>query len=90
MIVKSINIRRDGDYFSSYKPADASKPFMATLEVEGSHGKVELRLSPELSAKIVAIVAEEIAAAGRATAEALTASCLTVEPPKPAKKLVAA
>lgn len=75
MNVRSIHIRRDGDY--SYSRMDPTKPFRASIEVEGSHGKVELLLSPEMSHRIVGIIAEEVAAAGRATAEAMTADVLT-------------
>ena len=77
MFVNAISIRRDGYYGSS---GDPSKPFRTTIEVQGQHGKVELTLSPAMSEKIVAIIAEEVAAAGRATAEAMTAQCLTALP----------
>jgi len=81
MFVTSVTMRREGYFGSSYgSKVDPSKPFAATIEVHGQHGKVELRLSPELSERIVGIVADEIAAAGRATAEALTASCLNALP----------
>lgn len=81
MFVTSVTMRRQGYFGGSFgTKADPSKPFEATIEVHGQHGKVELRLSPDLSARIVGIVADEIAAAGRATAEALTASCLNALP----------
>lgn len=76
MFVTDVTLHRSG-YFSGYGKADPSKPFEAKIGVQGSYGKVELNLSPELSARIIDIIADEIAAAGRATAEALTASCLT-------------
>jgi hypothetical protein len=76
MFVNSISIRREGYYGYGSKP-DASKPFKATIEVQGQHGKVELSLSPDMSARIVEIIADEVAAAGRATAEALVANVLT-------------
>lgn len=78
MIVRSINVRREGDLYSGYGKVDASKPFIAAIEVCGQHGKVELTLSTDLSKRIVEIIAEEVAAAGRATAEAMTAECLNV------------
>lgn len=78
MIVRSIHIRRDGDYGMYGAPVDGSKPFHATIEVQGKTGKVELSLNPDMSAKIVAIIAEEVAAAGRATAEAMTADVFNV------------
>lgn len=81
MFVTSINIRREG-YYGSYGGGTAKpdKPFNATIEVHGQHGKVELNLSPDMSARIVAIIADEVAAAGRATAEAMTASVLDAVP----------
>jgi hypothetical protein len=80
MFVNRITIVRDGYY--GYGKADPSKPLRTTIEVEGQHGKVELNLSPALSDKVVKIIADEIAAAGRATAEALTAQCLSAKPTK--------
>ena len=77
MFVSSITIRREG-YFSYGKP-DPTKPLLATIEVQGQSGKVELNLSPDLSAKVVAIIADEVAAAGKATAEAMTADVFNVK-----------
>lgn len=84
MFVNRISITRDG-YFGYGKP-DPSKPLRTTIEVEGQHGKVELNLSSDLSDKVVKLIADEVAAAGRATAEALTAQCLDA---KPAKQIAA-
>jgi hypothetical protein len=72
-----LTVAREG-YSSYYGTPDPSKPFRATVEVSGTSGKVELNLSEALSAKIVAVVAEEVAAAGRATAEMMTADALTI------------
>ena len=80
MHVNRLTLTRDGYYGSGYNKADPSKPFRAIIEVEGSHGKVELNLSPELSQRMVALVADEVAAAGRATADALVANCLNALP----------
>jgi hypothetical protein len=77
MLVRSISIRREGDLYG-YGNVDPSKPFRATIEVQGQHGKVELNLSPAMSERIVAIIADEVAAAGRATAEAMTAAVMNV------------
>lgn len=74
MFVTSIIIMRDGYYSGFGGDADASKPFKATVGVHGEHGKIELKLSPELSNRVVEVIADEIAAAGRATAEAMVAS----------------
>lgn len=77
MFIAQISVRRDG-YYSGYGRPDPAKPFLATVEVHGQTGKMELNLSPEMSERVVAIIAEEIAAAGRACAEAMTAEVLTV------------
>lgn len=76
MFLSRLTVTREGYY--SYNAPDPKKPLVATIEVIGKSGKVELNLSPELSKKIVAIVAEEVAAAGRATAEMMTADAMAV------------
>ena len=73
MIVRFISIRRENDWGSHHSSVDLTKPMRATIEVQGTTGKVELFLSEELSRRVVEIIADEIAAAGRATAEAMTA-----------------
>ena len=78
MIVKAISIRRVGTHY--YSDPKGNEPFAATLEMIGEYGKVELRLSPDMSQRIVEIVADEIAKAGRATAEALTAEVISGQP----------
>lgn len=80
MFVTAIRIARDG-YCSGYSTrADPSKPFRATVEVHGVSGKIELLLDADMSARIVAIIADEVCAASRATAEAMTAEVLTALP----------
>lgn len=85
MFVRSVSISREGDWDSDYGPApNLSKPFLATIKVHGQNGEVKPNLSPDLSTKIMAIIAEEVAAAGRATAEAMTAETFNVVAlPKP-------
>jgi hypothetical protein len=78
MKVRSISIRRDGDY--GYGSTDFGKPLIAQVEVEGQHGKVQLNLSEELSKRVVEVIADELVAASRATAEAMTANVLTAVP----------
>jgi hypothetical protein len=78
MIVRSISIKRQGHYGFDGERTDASKPFEATICVVGQTGKVELTLPPELSRRVVEIIAEEVAAAGRATAEAMTAEAMNI------------
>jgi hypothetical protein len=76
MFVRTINIGRENDY--GYGHFNPQAPFIAKIKVEGSSGNVELNLSPELSRRVVEIIAEEVAAAGRATAEAMTAEILSI------------
>ena len=78
MFVTNIHVTREG-YFGYGKP-DPTKPFKATVQVEGQHGKVELILAPDVSARLVALLADEIVAASKATAEMMTASVLEVAP----------
>lgn len=78
MFVTRVSIHRDG--YIGYGRPDPTKPFRATVEVHGTSGKVELNLPPEASDKIVALISEEIADAGRRTAELLTASALEARP----------
>ena len=78
MFIGRVEISRQGYIGMGYGTPDASKPFLAKIEVFGSSTKTELMLSPEMSRRIVEIVADEIAASGRATAEALTAEALNV------------
>lgn len=77
----AITVLREGYYpglFQSSIGKDAAaRPFTAKIEVQGAQGKVELQLSPELSKRVVDIIADEVAAAGRATAEAMVASMIT-------------
>lgn len=79
MIVSRISVTREG-WYASYQAPDASKPLRATVEVYGDMGKVELNLGPEASDRIVALIADEIADAGRRTAELLTAKALEAAP----------
>ena len=71
MFVTSINVQRAGSY--GYGKHDPTKPFEASVSIDGNHGEVKLKLSPEMSRRVVELIAEEIVAASRATAEAMTA-----------------
>jgi hypothetical protein len=79
MFVTRVSIHREG-YSYVYGRPDPTKPFRATVEIHGENGKVELNLPADASDKIVALISEEIAAAGRRTAEMLTASALEAQP----------
>lgn len=78
MFIGAIEIRREGYSGYGYGKIDTSKPFIAKIEVFGQQTKTELVLSPELSRRVVEIIAGEVVAAGRATAEAMTAEALNV------------
>ena len=75
MFVRSITISRENDW--GHGPIDASKPMLAKIKVQNIHGEIVLALSPEVSQRVLGLIAEEVAAAGRATAEAMTAEILT-------------
>lgn len=79
MIVSRISITSEG-WYSGYGKPDASKPLRATIEIHGDHGKTELNLPPETSEKIIALIADEVADAGRETARLLTAKALEMKP----------
>lgn len=89
MILKSLSVRRDSANWYTDK-VDPAAPFMATIEVSGKAGKVELRLDAELSRRIVEIVADEVAKAGRATAEMMTAEAFEMVAPAAKAKALSA
>jgi len=78
MFLKQVTVRRQGYYGYGSGSCDPKKPFEAVIEVTGASGEVKLNLSPELSKRIVDIIAVEVAAAGRATAEMMTAEAFEV------------
>jgi len=78
MFITDIEVRREGYYGGSIGIADVSKPFVAKIGVKGQFGRVELILSPDLCQKMVALIADAVAEAGKTTAEAMTAEALTV------------
>lgn len=75
MIIKSISIRRAGYY--SYGKAKADDPFVAQIEVESPHGEVKLNIEADRTQRIVALIADLIAEAGKQTAAAMTAEVIT-------------
>lgn len=75
MILKSISVRRTTKY--GFETPTGSEPFAATVEMISPNGEVKLNLDPEMSRRIVEVVADEVAKAGRATADAMVADVLT-------------
>ncbi len=78
MFIGAIEIRREGYHGNGYGKADPTKPFIIKIETYGSRNKTEMVLSPELSDRILAIVADEVVAAGREAAEAMTVEALNM------------
>lgn len=80
MFVGKISLNREGYYGIQYgsKP-DPTKPFRCTVEVHGAHGTLELNLPPDVSERLVAVIADEIVAATRATAEAMVVNVLEAQ-----------
>lgn len=83
MHVQRISIIREGHYLYG-DPSDPSKPLRATVEVCGAEGKTEINLGPEASDRLVALIAEELAASAKAVAEVMTAKFISAAPALPA------
>ena len=77
MHIRSVHITRKGHYNYAGEKLDVSQPFLCTVETQSAEGKMELVLSPHLSERILEIIAEELAASARETAEAMVASVFT-------------
>lgn len=78
MHLKQLTIRRDGYY--GYGKVDPTRPLACTIELEGDRGSVTLNLDPDMSKRVLDLVASEVAAAGRATAERMTAEVISGTP----------
>jgi hypothetical protein len=76
MFLNKLVIEREG-YYGGHGKADPARPLRARVEVQGQHGKTELDLGPEASDRLIAIIADELTNAARATAEAMTAEIIT-------------
>jgi hypothetical protein len=74
MFITSVNITREGYY--GYGRHDPTKPLRAKVAVEGQQGKIEVTLTPEASDLMVALIADELVKATRATAELMTSSLM--------------
>lgn len=86
MFLAALSITREGYYSGSHRSADPSKPLRAVVEIIGAQGKTELNLPPETSAKIIALIADELAASARAVAENMTAQFVQAVAPTKAIK----
>lgn len=74
MHIRSIKITRLGHYGFTGEKLDVTKPFQCTVETESTDGKMELILSSALSQRVLEIVAEELAACAKETAENMVAA----------------
>lgn len=77
MHIRSVKITRKDHFGYAGEKLNPSKPFVCAVETESENGKMELMLSPHLSERILEIIAEELAASARETAEAMVASVFT-------------
>lgn len=79
MYLNRLTILREGYYGSNYghSKGDPSKPLRATIEIQSVNGKTELDLGEEASARILAVISDELVRAARATAEAMTAEIIS-------------
>ena len=73
MELESISIYKQPSYAPGYKEGS----YRGIIKYSGQYGTVEVQLTPELSAAVLAIVADNIVQASRAVATLLTASVIT-------------
>jgi hypothetical protein len=72
---------------ASYEPGYKENQYRAQVKYSNQHGNVELQLTPELTDKILAIVADDLVKASREVAETLTSRTIIqaqLEAPKEA------
>lgn len=73
MIVQRISISPR----TYYSPPSAENPMIAKITIKGQQNETELALDPEMSQRILAIVADEFAASARRIAENMVAEVIT-------------
>lgn len=78
MIIRAITVRRAGRY-GAYGPTSEADPFEVAIEAVLPSGEIKLKLSPDLSQRVVELIADEVAEAGRRTAEAMVAQALQTQ-----------
>lgn len=84
MFVRSIEIKREDDF--GYGSVSVEKPLIAKIKIEGRATETVVTLSEETSQRVLHIISEELAAAARATVEAMVADIFTIPalaPPLP-------
>ena len=78
MILENLSIRKRYAYEANYVEGQ----YVATIKYTNQSGSVEMQLTPELSRKLLEIVAEDLVVASREVAQTLTAQTLLTTPPK--------
>lgn len=71
MFVREITIKREGDY--GFNTVNPSKPMIAKIKVEGQSIETMIVLSEAVSTRVLQIIADEVAAAGRVVAQSMVA-----------------
>jgi|10_taG_2_1085330.scaffolds.fasta_scaffold42889_4 hypothetical protein len=71
MIVNSINITR-----STYGPDEGQ--YVTRVRIDGAYGSTELRLSEELSYRVIEVVSGEIVKSSKAIADSLSREALVM------------
>lgn len=85
MQVNRVSLARAGYYGqANYRKSDH---FNCTVEVVGDTGKIELAIPPEISVQIMAVIAEQIAEAGRAVADMMVADSFIIQQPDAPKEI---
>lgn len=73
MELQYLSISKRASYEKGYKEGD----YKGTVTYSNEAGKIELNLSPALSAAVLVVVADNLVAASREVATTLTAACIT-------------
>lgn len=76
MFISRITAYREGAYGGS---PDPTKPFVLNIEVYGTFGKTELKVSPDLSRRIVEIIGDEVVNAAKDIAQNMSIEALAGE-----------
>jgi|HubBroStandDraft_5_1064220.scaffolds.fasta_scaffold23187_8 hypothetical protein len=58
--------------WSSYEPGYRPGAYKATIQYKGQNGEVSVQLTPDLTQKVLNVIAEELVAASREIANDLT------------------
>ena len=79
MHVRSVTLLREGAYGFDGENVDPTKPFVCKVSIVGQTGKHEIHLPAEVSARIMNLIASELAEEGRRVAQMMTANAFEVQ-----------